>query len=341
MYPKLFGLFNTYGLMIGIGVLVCLWVFHKYGKKKGLEDKFIDFVEWLAIIAIIFGFTAAAIFQSFYNYIASPSSGFDNGLGSILGLALAVFFVLVIVAFQFIAKKINISADRKEFIDRVLVDLVAIGTIAPTIIIAVVSYIKNTADGLDFNGGITFIGGLIGGVVSFLIVYFWKRKQFKSKLIDMLSIAPCSITVAHGFGRLGCFFAGCCYGITSGTKFDMAFPIWSSDWEITGYVYHLPTQLYEAIFLFILFGIMTLLLLKKDFKYNMPVYLISYGIWRFLIEFIRDDDRGSFIGNISPSQFWSIVMLAIGVALIFLINYIYKNRKLELVDEPEKVEKED
>ena len=340
MYPKLFGLLNTYGLLIGIGVLVCLWVFHTYAKKKKIEDKFIDFVEWLAIIAIIFGFTAAAIFQSFYKYLAPPELGFDNSLGSILGLALAVFFILSIVAFQFISKKINITSERKEFIDRILVDLVAIGTIAPTILISIISYAKGSADGLDFNGGVTFIGGLIGGVVSFLAVYFWKRKQFKSKLIDILSIAPCSITVAHGFGRLGCFFAGCCYGITTGTKWDMAFPIWNSNWEITGHVYHLPTQLYEAIFLFIIFGIMSLLVLKKDFKYNMPVYLIAYGIWRFFLEFIRDDDRGSFIGNISPSQFWSIVMLAIGVALIFLINYIYKNKKVEPAVEEEKIEKE-
>ena len=38
MYPKLFKLLNTYGLMIGIGVLVCLWVFHTYAKKKKLSD---------------------------------------------------------------------------------------------------------------------------------------------------------------------------------------------------------------------------------------------------------------------------------------------------------------
>ena len=182
-------------------------------------------------------------------------------------------------------------------------------------------------DVIDIGTGLTFLGGLIGGVAAFLVIYFWKRKYFKSKIMDILSIAPCCITVAHAFGRLGCFCAGCCYGIESGTWLDMSFPIWSDSWEIIGYHKHLPTQLYESIFLFIIFGVMSFMLLKKDFKYNMPVYLVSYGVWRFLIEFIRGDERGSFIGNISPSQFWSIIMALIGIGLIFAIRYVFKKRE--------------
>ena len=61
MYPKIFGILNSYGLMIGIGVVVCLYVLHIYSKKKGVDDAFIDFVEWLAVIAIIFGLVSSAI----------------------------------------------------------------------------------------------------------------------------------------------------------------------------------------------------------------------------------------------------------------------------------------
>lgn len=326
MYPKIFGIINTYGLMIGIGVLVCLWVFDKYAKKKNLDKEFIDFVEWLAIIAIIFGIVAAAVFQSFYNFLAAKNLGFTNGVESLIGILIAAALVIVIVVFQFTYKRLNIKEETKEKIDRILVDLVVLGLIAPSIISAIISYIKGSSEGLDFASGLTFLGGLIGGVVSFLIVYYWKRSKYKSKLTDMLSIAPCCITVAHGFGRLGCFFAGCCYGIETGTWLDLSFPIWSSEWEIIGYHKHLPTQLYEAIFLFILFGIMSLLVLKKDFKHNMSIYLIAYGIWRFLIEFVRGDDRGTFIGNISPSQFWAIIMVLIGVVLWILLSLFYKKR---------------
>ena len=55
----------------------------------------------------------------------------------------------------------------------------------------------------------------------------------------------------------------------------------------------------------ILFAVCSYLLLKKQFRHNMTVYLIGYGIFRFLIEFIRGDDRGKLFGLLSPSQFWS------------------------------------
>ena len=77
-----------------------------------------------------------------------------------------------------------------------------------------------------------------------------------------------------------------------------------------------PTQLYEAAFLFLLFALASYLLLKKKFWGNMSLYLICYGIFRFLIEFIRDDERGKLIGKLTPSQFWSLIMIALGAVLI-------------------------
>lgn len=82
----------------------------------------------------------------------------------------------------------------------------------------------------------------------------------------------------------------------------------------------LPTQLYEAAFLFIMFGIRSYLVMKKDFKHNLSLYLIFYGIFRFLLEFIRGDDRGQFIGSITPSQFWSIVMIVAGIVVFFILK---------------------
>lgn len=60
--------------------------------------------------------------------------------------------------------------------------------------------------------------------------------------------------------------------------------------------------------------------MKRDFKYNMPLYLITYGIFRFLIEFIRGDERGSFIGVLTPSQFWSVVMIITGICVFFVMQ---------------------
>ncbi|MDE7214453.1 MAG: prolipoprotein diacylglyceryl transferase, partial [Clostridia bacterium] len=56
---------------------------------------------------------------------------------------------------------------------------------------------------------------------------------------------------------------------------------------------------------------------------NFGVYAIAYGIWRFIIEFFRDDDRGGVVGAaLTPSQILSIVMVVLGVAFFFLQYYV-------------------
>ncbi|MCK7485858.1 MAG: alpha amylase N-terminal ig-like domain-containing protein [Bacillus subtilis] len=95
-------------------------------------------------------------------------------------------------------------------------------------------------------GSITFIGGLIGGVAMFtLLMWFGYRSEWKNigKLLNTITVG---ILIAHGFGRLGCLCAGCCYGIPS-ELFGFVFP--SGHSAGTGPV--LPTQLYESAFLFL------------------------------------------------------------------------------------------
>ena len=71
MYPKLFGIeyLNMYGLCIGVGVIVCLWFLRFAGKRLNIPKKFIDFVEYNAIISIVMGLLSGMLFQSFYNYL--------------------------------------------------------------------------------------------------------------------------------------------------------------------------------------------------------------------------------------------------------------------------------
>lgn len=178
------------------------------------------------------------------------------------------------------------------------------------------NYIENPSAGFSLSGGITFIGGLLGGIIFFLAVYFLLRKKLKGRLIQAISFIPCVILVDHAFGRVGCFFAGCCYGKETDSIFGITFP------GMTHAVH--PTQLYEAIFLFVMFAVCSYLVLKKDFRYNMSLYLVTYGIFRFCIEFLRGDDRGKFILGISPSQFWSIIMVLAGIGSYFLLKYLFE-----------------
>ena len=162
----------------------------------------------------------------------------------------------------------------------------------------------------------TFYGGLVGGVISFLLGYFLVIKKMYPEanfINDIIPIAPACITVAHAFGRVGCFMAGCCYGVETDSIFGVVFP------GMNHAVY--PTQLFEAIFLFILSAVLFILAIKKKWIHNLGLYLFCYGIFRFSLEFLRGDDRGGFILGLSPSQAFSVVALLISVWLYFYFKF--------------------
>ncbi|MDY2888109.1 MAG: prolipoprotein diacylglyceryl transferase, partial [Candidatus Caccosoma sp.] len=72
-------------------------------------------------------------------------------------------------------------------------------------------------------------------------------------------------------------------------------------------------------------AILFLLAYKFYFLYTMPLYMVSYGIFRFLIEFIRGDERGAFLLNLSPAQ-WISILLVIGSIILFIFLKKYKSK---------------
>lgn len=170
-------------------------------------------------------------------------------------------------------------------------------------------------------GPITFLGGLVGGVVSFLILikYFFKNEKLQVK--PLMNTIITGVVLAHAFGRIGCFCAGCCYGIPTESFLGVYFP--------HGHAHELypgeevfPTQLFEAAFCFLLF--FALNKLPKLKGHEVEAYVIGYGIWRFFLEFLRGDDRGAFIPLITteyntfptPSQFISLALIVLGIVLL-------------------------
>lgn len=172
------------------------------------------------------------------------------------------------------------------------------------------------------NTGSTFYGGLIGGVAVFLAAYFGGGVYVMRRLeldgyhtrnfFKMASCAVPSIIIAHAFGRLGCLTAGCCHGVPTDAWFGI---LMHGD---QGYIKYVPTQLFEAVFLFILFGL--LYLNAKDGKrYNLPLYMAIYGTWRFIIEYMRGDYRGSVGLPVTPSQLIAILMV-VGAVGVFILE---------------------
>lgn len=241
------------------------------------------------------------------------------------GIVLCFVFLLVTMW----KKKFN-----EDSMDKIVVIGIAgtgFGIFAAMLFQSTYNYIANPSAGFKLSG-MTFLGGLIGGVASFLGVYFlyiyviaprtkikFLKNNMNATLTDALPFIPIAICIAHAFGRLGCFFGGCCYGLPSEPRHTWGLPCAA---PLPG-VNVIPTQLYEMFFLLALAFAMSILYFKFRFYYNFSVYMIAYGIWRFIIEFFRGDARGQFLGTaLYPSQIWSIVMVILGVGYIFLQKYV-------------------
>lgn len=166
---------------------------------------------------------------------------------------------------------------------------------------------------IDGDTGSTFAGGLVGGASVFIAVYFIAGRKLgaKKEFNKICDCAACAIPAAHSFGRIGCLMAGCCYG----ARTDAFYGIHMVN---LGYKV-VPTQLFEAIFLALLCTVMIIMLNKKK-RALLGIYMMSYGIFRFFIEFLRDDYRGKLIVDfLSPSQIVSVLLL-IGGAVFFAIS---------------------
>lgn len=238
------------------------------------------------------------------------------------GIMIAVGILFAFLVLFRYSKKLGLPGKLTDLVyyDGIVSILLGFGFAA--LFQATYNYIEHPENGFHLGEGITFLGGMIGGTVVYLIIWMIFRKKVPGNLYDIMPVIPCMITVGHAFGRIGCFFAGCCYGKPTDSIFGVQFP--GAYFEHLGKVH--PTQLYEAAFLFVLFGVLTWLLLKKKFQYTMTVYLASYGVFRFLIEFLRYDDRGQLGKLLSPSQTMSLVFLGLAVLAFFLQRNYLKNK---------------
>ena len=163
----------------------------------------------------------------------------------------------------------------------------------------------------DFRTGFVFYGSLLFAV-PVIVWYFRKEKWPLWPLLDRLAITACII---HGWGRLGCFFAGCCHGTPSDVPWAINFTDQASQAEPLHTPLH-PTQLYSAA---LIFGILTILLmLKRHNRFEGQlffIYTMFYAFGRAIIEIFRgDEERGYIIdGVLSHSQFISIGVIAITI----------------------------
>ncbi len=166
------------------------------------------------------------------------------------------------------------------------------------------------------RGGFVFYGGLIGGLIGGTIYIRKHRMDFLST-VDVL-VPP--FVIAHAFGRIGCFMAGCCYGLACDTPVSVMF---AEDSLAPHGIAVLPTQLFEAVFLFGLFAYLYIRLKKEKIPGVVTgQYILFYAVWRFLLEFLRSDERGHVL-FLSTSQFISLLMIPAAIIILVLSRRRY------------------
>lgn len=175
----------------------------------------------------------------------------------------------------------------------------------------------------DMSNGFVVYGGIIGGI--FVGYLFCKRR--KLEFVKYFDLSMPSIALAQGFGRLGCFFAGCCYGVQTHSHFGIVFP--ASGFAPSG-VALVPTQLISSVLNFLNYFV--LIILAKRLKADGQVagfYLVFYSMGRFIIEFYRGDLIRGTIGILSTSQFISIFLFIIGLVIVIMSGIKEKNKEKE------------
>ncbi len=233
------------------------------------------------------------------------------------GILLAAGLLSSVLLYKFICNKKKVDDKTYTFYSLLAIISIAVGLLGAYVFQAIYNAIYNAVNHLTGSaketGGLTFMGGLITGVVVFIVgTILFAKGQVKRNFYTCASYAAPCIVIGHLFGRLGCFCAGCCYGKVTDSFLGVQFP--GDSHKV------LPTQLFEVAFLAVLLAVMLVLLFRCNrYKMLLPLYGIAYAVWRFCLEFVRGDYRGVRVLGMYPSQIQSIVLLLVAVALALLV----------------------
>jgi len=237
---------RMYGLMIGIGFLISMYLASRQARKEGLDpDRILDMGVYLLLAAIV-GSRILYVLTSWQEFSGYPLDAFAI-----------------------------------------------------------------------WKGGLVFYGGLLAAVP----IGIWYVRKHKLPVWKTADIMAPYIALGHGFGRLGCFFAGCCFGAPCSGPFCITFSDPHSLAPLG--VPLVPTQLLESGGEFLVFGL--LLLVRRGKKFDGQVfwfYPLFYAILRFIIEFYRGDAvRGLYFGGIiSTSQIIAIGMVFLSLFMLWRLG---------------------
>lgn len=160
------------------------------------------------------------------------------------------------------------------------------------------------------RGGLVFYGGFILAFIT-VVLYSWKKHL---DIIRVLDVFVPALTAAHGFGRIGCFLNGCCYGAETTSWWGVTAPKGSYLWfDTLGKPVH-PVQLLEAGENFLLCILFCWLLKKVKRGVVISCYLIVYGVLRCFNETLRGDN--DLFWKLTPAQWIGILLITSRTAML-------------------------
>lgn len=163
-------------------------------------------------------------------------------------------------------------------------------------------------------------GVFYGGFIAAILATFWYARRYQLAPWKIGDISAPAIAIGHGIGRLGCFAAGCCYGLATDLPWGATFTDTYSG-SLVGVPLNIPlhpTQLYEATTNLLLGSFLIWMLRRKQFDGQIFwLYVFAYAVSRFFHEFLRADPRGFLFGGaLSTSQFIAIVAATIALGML-------------------------
>jgi phosphatidylglycerol:prolipoprotein diacylglycerol transferase len=160
-------------------------------------------------------------------------------------------------------------------------------------------------------------GVFYGGLIAALGISIWYMHRTKLPVWKTADVFAPAIALGHGIGRLGCFSAGCCWGVECDRPWAVTFtnPVAH---ELVGVPLHVPlhpTQLYEAFAEFVIAGLL-LRLTRAPHRDGaiLAAYLMFYSTLRFVVEFYRVHEQGNLLGGpLDTSQWISVGLFLVGL----------------------------
>ena len=234
------------------------------------------------------------------------------------GLMIALGFLFALIYATWQCKKSGLNDD---YLFNLAMFVLIFGWMGGKLLFIIVEFKEFFKSPLAVLGSEGFVvyGGIISGLIT-ILVYCRMKKIDTFRYIDVI---VAGVAINQGFGRIGCFLAGCCYGRPTTSRIGVVFP---EGCMAPAGVKLIPTQLISAAADFLMFIILFAILNSKKYKKGVPVgvYLTGYAIGRSIIECFRSDARGA-VGSLSTSQFISIF---VGLAGIIYLIFIIKNKNL-------------